>query len=150
MVKRNFERAWFSKFESILDSTAFGPVWLRQDCIAAIVAESVRYRDGKKYRLDAFTIMPNHVHLVIKPLRVSPKGDYYSLASIMQSLKGYTAFKCNKLLGTEGEFWAHESYDHYVRNDEEWRRIIKYVVNNPVKAKYVESWNEWRWSYRRV
>jgi hypothetical protein len=38
----------------------------------------------------------------------------HSLASIMQSLKGYTSFKSNKLLGRKGEFWAHESYDHYI------------------------------------
>jgi len=40
----------------------------------------------------------------------------------MQSLKGYTAFKANQLLGCEGEFWAHESYDHWIRDDDEWQR----------------------------
>jgi hypothetical protein len=75
--------------------------------------------------------------------------QYYSLASIMQSLKGYTALKANRLLGREGEFWAHESYDHYVRDADEWRRIVAYVLNNPVKAKYVNEWREWKWNYRR-
>lgn len=112
----------------------------------------MHYRDGKIYRLDAFSIMPNHVHFVIRPLPISENEEltYPSLASIMQSLKGYTAFKCNRILHREGEFWAHESYDHFVRDADEWKRIVNYVLNNPVKAKYVKNWWEWKWNYCRV
>jgi hypothetical protein len=49
----------------------------------------------------------------------------------------------------EGEFWAHESYDHYVRDADEWRRVIAYVLNIPVKAGYVDNWQAWKWNYRR-
>jgi REP element-mobilizing transposase RayT len=152
LVKLGFERAWFVKFEALLDSASVGPVWLGDDRVAAIVAESLHYRDGRKYRLDAFSIMPNHAHTVIKPLPISaePEPVFSSLASIMQSLKGYTAFKCNRLLCREGEFWAHESYDHYVRDAQEWSRIVNYVLQNPVKAKYVQNWRDWKWNYRRV
>lgn len=98
-VKFNFERARFTKFDGLLDDTAVGPVWLRDERVAAIVDESSHYRDGKVYRLDAFTIMPNHVHMVVKPLAIREGEDgYHALASIMQSLKGYTSFKCNQLL----------------------------------------------------
>jgi REP element-mobilizing transposase RayT len=151
LVRLNFERAWFAKFESLLDGGAFGPLWLGDDRVAATVAESLRYHDERVYRLKAYSIMRNHVHLVIKPLPISREDDaaYHSLSSIMQSLKGYTAFKCNRILDREGEFWAHESYDHYVRDAEEWRRIVNYVLNNPVKAGYVENWRDWKWNYRR-
>lgn len=111
--------------------------------------------------------MPNHAHAVFKSLPLSQADDlpsgiepsspteqieslpYHSLASIMQSLKGYSAFEANRILGREGEFWAHESYDHYVRDADEWRRIVAYVLNNPVKAGYVSEWREWKWNYRR-
>jgi putative transposase len=166
-VKRDFERAWFKKFEFLLDGATVGPVWLNDNRIASVIAESLHYRHGKVYRLDAFTIMSNHVHTVIKPLPVAQhKGmdspleimrkdsraddiEYPSLAAIMQSLKGYTAFRSNQLLGREGEFWAHESYDHWIRDDDEWQRIVAYVLNNPVKAGYVKRWQEWKWNYRR-
>jgi REP-associated tyrosine transposase len=75
--------------------------------------------------------------------------DYHSLGSIMQSLKGFTARTFNRLLGREGEFWAHESYDHYVRDNDEWHRIVAYILNNPVKAGYVYQWDQWKWNYRR-
>lgn len=147
-VKDDFERAWFVKFERILDHDTTGPTWLCDDRVAEIVAESLHYRDGKVYRLDAFTIMSNHVHVVAKPLS---HGDmtYHSVSSIMQSLKGYTAFNANRILRRDGEFWAHESYDHWIRGIEEWQRIVAYVLNNPVKAGYVERWQEWKWNYRR-
>ena len=67
----DFERKWFAKFESVLDGSTHGPVWLRDDRIAAQIAEGLRYRDGRVYRLDAFSIMANHVHAVFKPLPVT-------------------------------------------------------------------------------
>jgi REP element-mobilizing transposase RayT len=149
-IKEDFERAWFAKFELLLDGAIEGPVWLSDERVALQVAEGLHYRHGKVYRLDAFTIMANHVHTVIKPLPSDNEGEYHSLAAIMQSLKGYTAFKANRLLGREGEFWAHESYDHWIRDDVEWQRTVAYILNNPLKAGYVEHWQDWKWSYHRV
>lgn len=162
-IKADFEREWFKKFEQILDGGEYGPVWLSNDLVAAQVAESLRYRDGKVFRLDSYSIMPNHLHIQFKPLRLknkdslalgqnvanadSPLPKYYSLASIMKSFKGYTARKCNELLSRNGEFWAHESYDHYIRDAEEWRRIKAYILNNPVKAGLAQDWRLWKWNY---
>lgn len=147
-IAKDFERSWFAKFEAVLDGATCGPTWLKDVRVASQVAESLQYRDGRVFRLDAFSIMPNHVHVVFKPL-AAPDCDDQSLAKIMQSLKGFTAHECNMLLEREGEFWAHESYDHYVRDQDEWDRIVAYVLNNPVKAGYVKDWSDWQWNYRR-
>jgi len=89
LVKRDFERVWFRKFELILDGATVGPVWLNDERVASTVADSLHYRQGKVFRLDAFTIMANHVHTVIKSLRIGGAEGvtYHSLATIMQSLK---------------------------------------------------------------
>ena len=71
------------------------------------------------------------------------------MASIMHSLKGYTSYEANRLLERSGEFWEHESYDHFVRDAKEWERIVAYVLNNPVKGRLVQHWHDWKWSYRR-
>ena len=160
-------RRWFARFESLLDRADTGPLWLKDEQIAAMVADSLHYRDGKVYRLDAFSVMPNHVHVVFAPLPVRrdvaqtvslrdgrqthslPHDEYYSLPKIMQSLKGITPREANSLLERSGTFWEHESYDHFVRDTNEWGRIIAYVLNNPVKAGLVEDWKEWKWSYCR-
>jgi len=62
-------------------------------------------------------------------------------------LKGYTANKANKILNRTGTFWQHESYDHVVQDEKELERVIAYVLNNPVKAGFVSTWQEWKWSY---
>ena len=90
--------------------------------------------------------MPNHGHVVFAPLEGSD-GKYFSLSTIMHSLKLHTALEANKILGREGSFWQHENYDHYVRNEDELERIIKYVIYNPVKAGLVDDWKNWKWTY---
>jgi REP element-mobilizing transposase RayT len=65
------------------------------------------------------------------------------LAGIMHSLKSYTANEANKLLKRTGQFWQHESYDHWVRDEEELERIVDYIVWNPVKAKLVAKPHQW-------
>ncbi len=161
-----WRRQWFRKFEKTLDSAESGPVWLKDNRIAKEIMRSLHHRDGKVYCLDAYCIMANHVHVVFTPLPMRfSKTDvvnlmkntvqtedlcYNSLSSIMQSLKGYTARKANRLLGRSGVFWQRESYDHVIRDASEWRRIITYVLNNPVKAGLVDTWEKWQWSYCRL
>lgn len=141
--KLEFRRRWFKKFEELLDGAATGPVWLKEDRIAAIVDEALRHRDGAVYRLDAFCVMPNHVHAVFAPFltetlarELAGKAIWqrpaalnqllpadadeeicqFVLASLMDSLKGWTARQCNRMLNRTGQFWQHESYDHVIRN----------------------------------
>ena len=68
--RREWQRQWFRKFEKTLDNAQGGPLWLKDERIAKEVAESLHYRDGKVYRLDAYCIMVNHVHVVFAPLAI--------------------------------------------------------------------------------
>ena len=155
-----FRRNWFKKFEDILDLAKTGPLWLGEDKVRQIVAEKLQADDGGKYRLDAFCIMSNHVHVVFKPnfsaaglseIKTSNRSKFVSqsetIPQIMHSLKGSTARRANLLLNKTGSFWETESYDHYIRDDAEFYRIIKYTLNNPVKAKLANSWQEWSGTY---
>ena len=115
-----WKQQWFRKFEKTLDSAESGPVWLKDARIAQEVADSLHYRDRKVYRLDAYCIMANHVHVVFTPLAMQSSRTaiansaenttqtnslcYNTLSTIMQSLKGYTARKANRLLGRNGTF----------------------------------------------
>jgi REP element-mobilizing transposase RayT len=174
--KLQFHRRWFGIFEAALDGAATGPLWLKEDLVAAIVDEALHHRDGTIYRLDAFCVMPNHVHAVFAPFLTEAlaqdlaakairrkqsalnqllpadaeeKTCQFVLASIMESLKGWTARRCNQALNRQGQFWQHESYDHVIQNQKEWERVVNYVVNNPVKAGLVDDWQDWKWSYHR-
>jgi putative transposase len=139
----------FGKWDSALESVATGAMWLNDPRIAGMVFDAVMHRVNVFYELQACTIMPNHVHVVFTPQQ-KPDSKYHSVASIMHSLKGYTARAANKLLQREGVFWQHESYDHVVRDEVEMTRIIRYVVNNPVKAGLVQKAEDWTWTYPRL
>jgi len=175
------QKLYFYEFDNVLDVFSNGPFWLANHKIASIVVEALHYRDQKVYDLYAYSIMSNHIHIVIKPIvrqhamlsKVNNKETIdeneqlnklsyisnnlssigrkkpspYVLGDIMESFKGYTAFECNKILHRKGQFWHHENYDHVIRNQEELIRIVKYILNNPVKVGLCKRPDEWKWNY---
>lgn len=152
--RQEYARRRFRELEDNLDQAVFGPTWLKDDRIAKLVMESLHHLDNQLYRLDAFCVMSNHVHIVFAPLPIfNQEGKitgYHSLSRIMHSLKRHSAKMANKALKrTGGIFWEHESYDHYIRDQDEWSRIVAYVLNNPVKIGLVNEWQEWPYSYLR-
>ena len=145
-AQREFHRQRFKALEDLLDAAQTGPTWLKQPEIARIVYDSVLFRDEKQYRLDAFCVMSNHVHLLFEPL-VEEQGQTIALPKIMHSLKSWTSTECNKALVRAGTFWLPESYDHYVRDQDEWIRILHYILRNPVKAGLVMNWRDHPFTY---
>ena len=128
---------WMDKY---LDSTQTGPRYLAQESLARVVVASLRRGVVLGHsELGAYAILANHVHVLLLP-KILP-------ARLLQSLKGSTARQANVILGRSGEmFWQAESYDHWVRNEEERQRIIAYIEENPVKAGLVQRASDYRWS----
>jgi REP element-mobilizing transposase RayT len=142
------QKRFFGNMDRYLDNTQEGPHWLKNTAVAQIIAEAMHHRHGKVYDLDVFSILSNHVHVLFTPVE-KEDGGYHSLSSIMHSLKLFTAIRGNRVLNRKGAFWHHESYDHFVRDEEELKRIRRYIVQNPVKAGLVEDWEAWPWSFAR-
>src|SRR6266849_4243219 len=128
---------WMDRY---LDTTRHGPMYLAQESLARIVVASLRRGAVLgHYDLGAYVVMSNHVHVLLLP-KVSP-------SRLLQSLKGATAREANRILGRTGEtFWQAESYDHWVRDDQERERIAAYIENNPVKAGLVGRAEDYCWS----
>jgi len=116
-----------------------GACHLRNSAIAEIVADAVRHFDDQRYRLFAWCIMPNHVHVVT---RFFP-GE--TLASVIHSWKSFTAKRANIILRSTGAFWEKEYYDHLIRDENEFEHAIRYVADNPAKAG-LQNW-QWVWMY---
>lgn len=127
-----------------MDNPKHGPLYLQQAEIANVVVASIHKGvELGHYELGAYVVMPNHVHLLARPL-VPPDR-------LLRSLKGATAREANLLLGRTGEpFWQKESYDHWVRNEGEFLKIRAYIENNPVKAGMALRSEDFPWSSARI
>lgn len=99
--------------------------------LAKLMMSIVLRDDTKKYLLQAYVIMPDHLHLIIKPI----SGN--RLSQIMQYLKGMSAFAMNKHLKRTGKFWQTENFDHLIRDSLGLREKWEYIKANPVKARLV-------------
>lgn len=141
------------RYDKYLDQKRFENCFLKNKQVAAIVAGKLHQYDGEYYELEAYTIMPNHVHLLIdtslqlEKEKSDSDSKYTQLDKIMQLIKGGSAFEANKILGRIGTFWMKDSYDHYVRNEKDWENIIEYIINNPVNAGLVCNWKDWDFTF---
>jgi REP element-mobilizing transposase RayT len=106
--------------------------------IAGAMAAALRFREGKHYRLLAWCIMPNHVHVTVK---LFPGQE---LARVVKAWKNFSAKAANHALGRKGQFWQREYYDRLIRNGDELDRAIRYIAENPAKAG-LKNW-AWVWS----
>ena len=138
--KANLNDILFRKnIEKFLDA-GYGACFLKDPRVAEMVANSFKFHDGKKYDLESWVVMPNHVHLLGTPL------EGVELAEIAHSIKSYTAHEANKILGRTGRFWQVEPFDRYIRNERHYRSVMRYIENNPVKAGLCKQASEWRYS----
>jgi REP element-mobilizing transposase RayT len=122
------------EMEKILDP-GYGVKHLARAEIADVVEGALREFDGVRYKLFAWCVMPNHVHVVFQPL-----GEW-ELARILHSWKSFTAHRVLREFGIRGTFWQREYYDHLIRDGEQFSRAVKYVVENPRRA----GLEGWRW-----
>jgi REP element-mobilizing transposase RayT len=106
-----------------------------------IVLEHIKSGDSRYYLLIAVIVMPDHIHLVIRP------NMNCTLPRIMKGIKGASARKINMHRGGEGSIWQDESYDRTIRDEEELMKKLTYLYNNSVKKQLVEEGSEYAWFY---
>ena len=132
---------WYSsRVDAHLDA-GHGDCWLGGPGLAGLVAETLRFHNGRRFDLFAWVIMPNHVHAVLQP------RSGWTLSKVLQGWKGYSGHVANRRLNREGQpFWQRESFDHLIRDDEDLQRCCHYTIMNPVNAGLCACPEDWRWS----
>jgi REP element-mobilizing transposase RayT len=128
------------QIERYLDRGA-GACHLRRPDIADLVADTLRHFHESRYLLRGWVVMPNHVHAIVWPMPA------YLLSDILKSWKQFTSRRAKKIVGLgEEPFWQPETYDHWIRNDDEQTRISRYIRNNPMTAGLCARPEDWCWS----
>lgn len=127
------------RVDALLDA-GHGAMVLRHPEVAVIVCNALKHFDGERYRLHAWCVMPNHVHVAFAPI------DPHELSAIVGSWKSFTANAINRVLDREGPLWAPDYYDRFVRDDAHYAATASYIEDNPVKAGLCSAASEWPYS----
>ncbi len=110
---------------------------------------SYLHDNGVKFDLKAVVVMPDHVHMIFTPLTNNQNMEIYSLAEIMDAIKGASSHRVNKVLGRHGRLRQAESFDHVLRFSENLDAKMAYLLENPVRAGMVLRWTEYPWLLRK-
>ena len=127
-MRQEYRRLFTERWQDWLDES-HGACLPGRTEVAAEIERCLRHDDGTAYRLGDFVIMPNHVHALVTPL-----GEH-TLSKILQTWKSVTAHAINAMTGGMGSVWQKESFDHIVRNADEFARIRKYIQENPRRKR---------------
>ncbi|MCI0705451.1 MAG: transposase [Planctomycetia bacterium] len=122
--------------EKYLD-VGHGACHLRDPQIGSLVETALLFFDAKRYRLHAWVVMPNHVHVLFTPIIGR------SLSDIVGSWKSFTAKEANKLLHRSGQFWQKEYFDRFIRTAEHFGYALDYIEKNPLKAGLCLAPEDW-------
>jgi REP element-mobilizing transposase RayT len=122
-------RAAAQRIERWLDQ-GMGSCVLKQAALARLLVSALHYFDGERYELDCYVVMPNHVHVVVRPT----SSQSHALEDIVGGWKSYSARQINNRLRRVGDLWQQESYDRIIRDEEHLWQVIRYIGDNPGKA----------------
>lgn len=109
-----------------------------------MVEKALLFHDVRKYKLSAWVVMRNHVHILATP------AAGYGLAKIMHSIKSFTSNEANKMLDRARRFWQKEYFDRFIRNPTQFASTVAYIDNNPFKANLCDRPEDWPFSSARL
>lgn len=92
-----------------------------------LVADSIRHFDGKRYKLLAYVIMDDHVHVLVLP------HEEISLEDILHSWKSFTAKRLRRFWKRSSPIWQDEYFDRIIRDEAELIEKTEYILGNPSK-----------------
>jgi REP element-mobilizing transposase RayT len=140
--KRDIERR--RRLDAWIDA-GHGSCAMRKPSIADMVQGSLLIFDSDRYRLLAWVVMPNHVHVLFQP------ENGWTVARIVAAWKRFTARKICDDRRDRGEcsvapVWHREYWDRFIRDQRHFGQTVEYIHLNPVKAGLVVTAERWPWS----
>ncbi len=127
-IELEYHRRFSTILERWLDQN-HGSCLLQQPECRRVVAESLQFFEGTRVVQHAFVIMPNHVHALFTPI------NGHALENVLHSWKSFSANGVNQCLGRTGELWQKTYFDRIIRDEGHFRNCIRYIRNNPLKAR---------------
>ncbi|MCM1153083.1 MAG: transposase [Muribaculum sp.] len=114
----------FSQFVDRWLDANYGSCILKKPEIADIVENTLQYFNGKRYLIHSYVIMSNHIHVLLE------LSEGYTVQTVMHSWKSFSARAINKLMGSEGQIWTHDSFDRIIRDEFHYENVRRYIKKN--------------------
>ena len=127
-VENEYHERFSGAIERWLDAGHGSCILRRHDC-AEIVAEALRYFDGRRLARISDVVMPNHVHALFV------QNANWPLENLLRSSKSFTSRKINSLLGRDGSLWQRDYFDRLVRDQMHFANCVRYIRRNAAKAR---------------
>jgi putative transposase len=103
---------------------------------AALFLETLQgYRQKAHFKLHAFVVMPDHVHLLLTPTGLS-------IERVVGLIKGGFSHRVR----AKSAVWQRGFTDHRIRDREDYLVRLEYIHQNPVKARLVERAEDYPFS----
>ena len=104
------------------------------------LAEPRLWRDAQPL---CWVLMPDHFHLILR------LGDSEPLPRLMNRLKSVTARTARAMDGNPNAVWMAGYHDHALRAEAQLHEVIRYVLENPLRAGLVKSVEDYPYRYCR-
>ncbi len=116
-----------------------------------ITLNAIRYWDSTRWDVYTAAVMPDHVHLLCRPLWIADSAPRacYTLESILHGVKSFSAHEINKARQQRGAVRLDEREDRIIRSEKEFWQKWDYIRNNPAEAELARSAEEYEWFYQR-
>jgi putative transposase len=124
---QEFQQVQMRKLEMILDEGR-GECLLRHSEHQQPLIEALHFFEGTRCEMLAYAIMPNHVHVLCRPL-----GEH-AMENLCRAWKRHSADRIHRRLGRSGSLWQEESFDRLIRDADHYIRAVRYIAKNPFLA----------------
>jgi len=108
------------------------PLFINTALADIVVEQILSCRDRGFYKVHAFVLMPDHLHVLLTP------GATTTVEKAMQMIKGGSSHRMSLERPNKFPIWHTGFHDRWMRDAEEYRGSKRYIEQNPVEAKLVE------------
>lgn len=106
---------------------------------SSVAAQIPPFFGTRGFAVPAYCLMPDHVHLLLEG--TSDDADALEAVRIWKQRVGY-AWKSQ----TKTPLWQTGFYDRVLRERDDTRAVVRYLLNNPVRAGLVREAADYSWS----
>jgi len=109
------------------------PLFINTDLAKIVVEQIVSCTDRGFFKLHAFVLMPDHLHILLTP------GETTKVEKAMQMIKGGSARRIGIEKPQQFPIWHAGFNDRWMRDAKEYLGSKRYIAQNPVEARLVEK-----------